>query len=210
MKYSIDHRVWPGAAVLFGVTLLAAYFYPPLAWAAFLVFAAHFLFFRDPQPSIPAGESPVSPAEGKVVEISHQTENRYLKEECIKIGICLTVFNAHVNRMPIRGKINYLEYVPGKFMNALDPKSVAHNESNWLGLEKGPKRILVRQMAGAVARRIFCDARLGSELDRGQKFGVICYGSRVEFFAPKKAFRPSIQIGERVKAGQTVLGEWLI
>ena len=209
MKYSLDHRVWPGAVALVTLTLLTASFYRPLTGVAFLLFTAHFLFFRDPQPSIPAGEAPLSPAEGKVVEISYQTENRYLKDECVKIGICLTVFDAHVNRVPIGGKVDYLEYVPGKFMNALDPKCVAGNESNWVGLKNDSRRVLVRQMAGAVARRIVCDVKLGTPLERGQKFGVICYGSRVEFFAPKNTFQPSIQVGERVKAGQTILGDWL-
>ena len=208
MKYSFDHRVWPGALVLLTATLVLQRFYPPLAIPAFILFWAHFLFFRDPKPSVPAGESPVSPAEGKIVEISRQTENRFLKEDSLKIGICLTVFNAHVNRTPIQGTVEYLEYAPGKFRNALSETS-AQNESNWLGLKNGSKRVLVRQMAGAVARRIFCDAQIGSRLDRGQKFGVICYGSRVEFFVPQKSFRPLIRIGDHVKAGQTVLGEWL-
>ena len=210
MKYSIDPRVWPGAAVLGGVTLVTAWLSPSFTGFAALVLAAHFLFFRDPQPLIPAGEAPVSPAEGKIVEVSFQPENRYLKEECVKIGICLSLFNAHVNRSPIQGIVKYLEYAPGKFMNALKQDSVPHNESNWIGLESGPKkRVLVRQMVGAIARRIFCDAALETRLERGQKFGIICYGSRVEFFAPKTQFRPSIRIGEQVKAGQTVLGEWI-
>ena len=209
MKYSIDRRVWPGAALLAGVTLLSASLRPQFTGFAVLLLACHFLFFRDPQPRIPSGEAPVSPAEGKIAEISYQTENRYLKEECVKIGICLSVFNAHVNRTPMKGTVEYLEYAPGKFLNALKKSSVPYNESNWVGLENGEKRVLVRQMAGAVARRIFCDARIGTELTRGQKFGVICYGSRVEFFVPRKFFRPTIQIGEHVKAGQTVLGEWL-
>ncbi len=209
MKYSLDRRVWPGAAVLLTAAFLAARFCPSLTGTAFVLFTAHFLFFRDPQPVMPPGESPVSPAEGKVVEISNQTENRFLKDECVKIGICLTVFDAHVTRSPVKGTVKHLEYVPGKFLNALTEKSVLHNESNWVGLESGPKRVLVRQMAGAVARRICCDTKMGAELDRGEKFGVICYGSRVEFFASRKAFRPSVQIGDRVKAGQTVLGEWL-
>ena len=209
MKYSIDQRVWPGAAVLACLALLTAFLWPQVTSLSILLIACHFLFFRDPQPMLPAGEAPVSPAEGKVVEISHQTENRWLKEECVKIGICLSLFNAHVNRSPIQGTVQYLEYVPGKFMNALNPDCVPHNESNWVGLENSSKRVLVRQMAGAIARRICFDAKLGTSLARGQKFGVICYGSRVEFFAPKTSFRPLIQIGDQVKAGQTILGEWL-
>ncbi len=210
MKYSIDPRVWPGAAVLGGVVLLTSLLWPQITSLAVLLLACHVLFFRDPQPLVPAGDAPVSPAEGKVVEISYQAENRYLKEECVKIGICLTVFNAHVNRSPIKGLVKYLEYVPGKFMNALNPASVPHNESNWVGIENGTKRVLVRQMVGAIARRIFCDAKLETGLERGQKFGIICYGSRVEFFAPKKGFQPSIRVGDPVKAGQTVLGEWIL
>ena len=209
MAYSLDRRVWPGALILAGITVLTAALQPWLTGLAALLLASHFLFFRDPKPRIPAGEAPVSPAEGKITEISYQTENRYLKEECVKIGIALSVFNAHVNRTPMQGTVDYLEYTPGKFMNALKQSSVSCNESNWIGLENGPKRTLVRQMAGALARRIFCDARIGTMLGRGEKFGVICYGSRVELFIPKKIFRPSVHIGDPVKAGQTILGEWL-
>ncbi|HLD50143.1 MAG TPA: phosphatidylserine decarboxylase [bacterium] len=209
MKYSIDPRAYPGAAVLGCVVLLISFLWPQITSLAVLLLACHFLFFRDPQPLILAGDSPVSPAEGKVVEISYQAENRYLKEECVKIGICLSLWNAHVNRSPIKGIVKYLEYVPGKFMNALNQASVPRNESNWLGIENGSKRVLVRQMVGALARRVFCDATLETRLERGQKFGIICYGSRVEFFAPKKEFRPFIRVGDPVKAGQTILGEWI-
>ena len=101
-----------------------------------------------------------------------------------------------------------MKYAPGKFLNALRKESVYHNESNWIGLEEGGKRILVRQMAGAIARRIYWDVALGQSVERGQKVGMICYGSRVECMVPKRLFQPAVQAGERVRAGQSLLGNW--
>ncbi len=205
----LDRRVVPLAAVFFLLGVLAA---GPLhqPWGAvffFMLLAGHAAFFRDPCRR-PDGEGFLAPADGKITDISTVREGRYLQEDALKIGIFLSIFNAHVNRAPAAGTVGYLEYVRGKFLNAMSAESSEYNESNWVGFEEGGRRVLVRQIAGLIARRIRCDVALGATLARGQKFGIICYGSRVELFIPARYARVSAQVGQTVKAGQTVLGEW--
>ncbi len=201
----IDHRVWRIAPVLFLFLLLSAFVLKSwllnLLFLGFFIF--HFAFFRDPQRS-PAGEGLISPADGKVVDISTVHEDRYLQEEAVKVGIFLSVFNVHVNRAPAEGKVEYIQYIPGKFFNALREDSVKYNESNWIGIA-GKTKILVRQISGTIARRICCDVKIGQMLQKGEKLGMICYGSRVECYFPKRLFRAAVKIGDIVKTGHTVL-----
>ncbi len=166
-------------------------------------------FFRDPKRTIPPGDAPVSPADGKVVDISNCYEEHFLKEEAVKVGIFLSIFNAHVNRSPLAGVVKFQKYQPGKFLNALSKDSALKNECNWIGVVSNGRQAVVRQISGAIARKIFSDVQVGQELGRGDKLGIICYGSRTEFFAPKRLFKTSVQVGDHVKAGQTILGEWL-
>ncbi len=143
-----------------------------------------------------------------MVEVSQVTEDRFLKGKALKVGIFLSLFDAHINTSPCRGEIKYLQYQPGKFLNVLRKESVNRNESHWIGIEAGGRRVLVRQIAGAIARRIYWDVRLNQGVERGQKIGIICYGSRVECYLPEDAFRLKIKMGDHVKAGETLLGEW--
>ena len=209
MKITIDRRGWPGAFVLFCITLfcfvLKSWFLFALSFALMI---CHLAFFRDPVRSAPEGNGLVSPADGVVVEISSQWEDRYLKEEAVKVGIFLSIFVPHVNRAPLAGTVGYQCYELGKFLNALRKESVNMNESNWIGIEAEGRRVLVRQIAGAIARRIHWDVKPNQCIERGEKIGIICYGSRVECFFPKRFFLPTVQIGESVKAGGTILGEW--
>lgn len=176
--------------------------------AAFLL-ACQLAFFRDPQREIPPGNAPVSPADGTIVDISECYEDHFLKEDAVKVGIFLSIFNAHVNRSPLSGVVQYQKHEPGQFLNALNKDSVKKNECNWIGVASQDYKALVRQISGAIARKIFWDVKVGQGLERGDKLGIICYGSRTEFFAPKRLFKATVQIGDKVKAGQTILGEWL-
>ena len=205
---NFDPRVWQKGRWLLAIVLVSVFISAPLFWISLLVFAGHFLFFRDPEPKPENKSLLFSPATGKVVEIGVESENKFLNGEVFKISIFLSIFDVHVNRAPMEGKVSYLNYVPGKFKNALDPESARVNESNWIGIQNEKAGILVRQISGAIARRIHCDVRLGEELRQGQKLGVICYGSRVECFLPKAYFKPLIQVGDRVHVGRTILGEW--
>lgn len=204
----IDRRAIPGASILLSATILCGVFSLILLIVGIIVTACHLLFFRDFKRKIPEGDQPVSPADGLVVEVSECFEDRFLKEDAVKIGIFLSIFDRHVNRAPISGKVAYLQYVPGKFLNALDKKSVKLNESNWIGIEAGNGRALVRQISGAIARRIHCDVTLNQSVERAGKLGIICYGSRTECYIPKRLFKPTIHVGARAQAGVTILGDW--
>ena len=211
VRMPIDFRAWPLASALLGLLFLTGLVMK--SWQAcilpILFLLAHVVFFRDPARK-PAGDGLLSPGDGRVVEVSEVFEGRYLNTDAVKIGIFLSVFDVHVNRAPWAGKVDYIHYVPGKFFNALREASVNHNESNWIGIDAGQSmRILVRQIAGAIARRICCDVKIGQELSRGDKLGIICYGSRVECYFPKTLFRAKVRVGDMVKTGQTVLGERL-
>ncbi len=178
---------------------------PPLAVWGFAL-----SFFRDPERYPPPGEGQVvSPADGTVCEVSEGDPPPFVGERAAKVGIFLSVFNVHVNRSPLAGKTVHLEHAPGRYMNALDPASAAANERQDLGMEvEGGGRVLIRQIAGAIARRIVCEAKTGQALARGERYGMIKFGSRTEFYAPAGRFRPRVRVGDKVKGGETVIGEW--
>ena len=209
MNFKIDHRVWRASLWPAAACVISALFFHSLVFFAAAIFIGHLLFFRDPGPKAADPAVIFSPASGTVVEITEEEEDRFLKENSVKIGIFLSIFDVHVNRTPVEGSIGYLQYVLGQFKNALDPESSRMNESNWIGIEnKNGRNVLVRQISGAIARRIHWDVQRGQTVKQGEKLGIICYGSRVECFLPKALFNPAIQLGARVKVGQTILGEW--
>ncbi|NIA07626.1 MAG: phosphatidylserine decarboxylase family protein [Actinobacteria bacterium] len=167
-------------------------------------------FFRDPTRKVP--QEPglvVSPADGKIVEITQTDDCPLLPGKVLKIGIFMSVFNVHVNRAPAVGKVTMLEHVPGKFYNALRSKAGAVNESNNVLLncpDVPGKRVLVKQIAGVLARRIVCGCKLAEQLARGQRFGMIKFGSRVEVYLKySQELRVQVRQGEKVKAGSSVL-----
>ncbi len=205
----IDPRAWKGFIFVTIVASGITFFLPGLFLPGLFAMACHLAFFRDPVRPLPPGDGPLSPADGRVCEIETCFEDRFLKEEAWRVGVFLSVFDVHVNRSPIKGALAYQKYEKGKFLNALDKESVKVNECNWLGIDGGERKALVRQISGAIARRIHCDVTMGEGLARGGKIGIICYGSRAEIYLPKRLFRPSVTIGQYVKAGQTILGEWV-
>jgi phosphatidylserine decarboxylase len=160
-------------------------------------------FFRDPIRKVPTEANLlVSPADGTVDEISEVQENEFLKTNCHKIGIFLSVFNVHVNRSPCEGTVRAVQYKPGKFLDARDPRSTTENESNSIRIGD----VLVKQIAGLIARRIVCEAKPEDTLLRGQKFGMIKFGSRTELYIPKdQVAEISIKLKDKVKGGKTIL-----
>ena len=205
----VDKRVW-GGVIFFLVFILVSWIWiKPIVLFLIFLLGCHIIFFRDPQRRIPEGEAPVAPADGEVVEISSVREDRFLGEEAVKISIFLSILDPHVNRSPIQGNISYLHYQPGRFFNAMKPVSARENQSNWIGIQKEKRKVLMRQITGAIAKRIFCDVELRQFVQKGEKVGIICYGSRAEFYAPKRFFQPTVRLGEKVKAGETMLGIWL-
>jgi phosphatidylserine decarboxylase len=176
-----------------------------------LFFIFVFFFFRDPERRIPEEkEKIVAPADGKITEISEVFEEEYLKKKAIKIGIFLSIFDVHLNRAPLDGKIEYLNYKHGKFINALNHKSSELNESNSIGFcsgKRAQRRFLVKQIAGVIARRIVCDKILGDYARHGEVIGMIKFGSRTELFIPVDIdFKLLAKVGDKVKAGESVLG----
>lgn len=206
--------------LVFGGMLMAA---AVVAWLSVSVWLAVvflgllvllMLFFRDPVRTVP--DEPglvVSPADGKVVEIGQVEDCALLGGKVLKIGIFLSLFNAHVNRSPAAGTVASLEYVPGKFHNALNGKASGENESNSMILncpDVPGGRVLIRQISGVLARRIVCRCRLGERLERGQRFGMIKLGSRTELYVPySERLRVKVSEGEKVKAGSSVLLQYV-
>jgi phosphatidylserine decarboxylase len=158
-------------------------------------------FFRDPDRT-PAGEGWLSPADGEVVEI-FETEHPYTGR-ALKVGIFMNIFCVHVNRMPSAGTIEYLEYVPGKKWFANADKASEDNERMYVGYSSEKGRVLLTQIAGLVARRIVCRLKKGERLERGQRFGMIKFGSKVDVYLPLSA-QCLVKKGQRVTAGQTVI-----
>ena len=205
----VDKRVWPGVVLLGVLMLLSGFFHIPYTVPVFaVILIAQLLFFRDPRREPPREQGLLAPADGTVVRIDEIFEDRFLHEQTVRIRIFLSVFDVHVTRSPLAGIIKYQQYVKGKFLNALRKDAFDHNESNWIGIENRARRVLVRQLTGAIARRIYSDVVIGQVMGRGEKVGMICYGSGVEISIPKRIFRPNVRIGQHVAGGVTVLGAW--
>ena len=161
-------------------------------------------FYRDPDRTAPEGDGLfVSPADGRVVEIS-EAEHPFTGPS-VKVGIFMNVLSVHVNRAPCMGRVDYLEYVPGRKIAAFAPKASEVNERNLVGLSTPYGPVLMVQIAGLLARRIVCRLRRGEVLEAGQRYGMIRLGSRVDIYLPKDV-RLSIKHGDKVRAGISSLG----
>jgi len=165
-------------------------------------------FFRDPDRVIPNGDGlVVSPADGKIVIAGMVENSTYYEGTCLKVSIFMSVFNVHVNRMPCGGEVKKIDYYPGKFINANLDKASKENEQNAIYLEtEDGRRICTVQIAGLIARRIICKVQEGDAVNRGQRLGMICFGSRLDVYLPKDS-QLKVAVGDIVKAGTTVLGE---
>lgn len=166
-------------------------------------------FFRDPDRLIPSGEGViVSPADGKVIKIEQIDTTPYFEGACTRISVFMSIFNVHVNRAPHEGTIRQVNYFPGKFFSANLDKASADNEHNALLLESpSGKCIGCVQIAGLIARRIICAVQAGDVVKRGQRFGIICFGSRLDIYLPLET-EIKVNVGDRVQAGSSILGKW--
>lgn len=173
-------------------------------------------FFRDPRRLCPSDSNLLlAPADGRITDIEFSEKNGHNDGNALRIGIFLSIFNTHINRMPCNVKVDEITYKKGKYKNALSPESARVNESNALSLTRidSPQdQLVVRQISGAIARRIVCKTKAGDELAAGDKFGMIKYGSRTELYVtacdPKYEIKCLIQKGDKVKAGQTPLARY--
>jgi phosphatidylserine decarboxylase len=190
---------------LFALLAAASFAFAPLRVLAlpFSILAAFTaFFFRDPTRVPPADEKLlVSPADGKVVDVRPSPED----PERTLVGIFLSILDVHINRAPLTGTVERIRYTPGRFFAAYRQEARIENERNELGLVDGDYRVTVRQIAGVIARRIVCDAKENDRLERGQKFGLIQFGSRTEVVLPRGT-EVRVRQGDRVRGGETVIG----
>ena len=206
-------RVAPeGRPFIAGAWVLAAVltaFAPWWAVALWLPIAIWVIaFFRDPAREGPRGENLVlAPADGEVVSVVNVDEPVFVAERCTRVSIFMNVFNVHVNRYPASGTIGYRHYNKGSFGHAGTEKASLENEQSTIGLVTPRGRILVRQIAGLVARRIVTDHSEGTAVAQGERMGLIRFGSRVDIFVPATA-KVLAHTGDRTVAGVTVVAQW--
>jgi phosphatidylserine decarboxylase len=202
----IAREGWPFLTIAIVVAILVSTFVPGfisfLTWLAALFVLQ---FFRDPPRDIPQGENLVlSPADGRVIKVE-RTQDPYAQREAILVSVFMNVFNVHSNRSPVEGVIEKVQYFPGKFVNADLDKASLENERNAIVLKTAQgKTVTFVQVAGLIARRILCYVKAGDSLSRGQRYGFIRFGSRVDVYLPLEA-KVKVSIGEKVSATSTVL-----
>ncbi|HCY86467.1 MAG TPA: phosphatidylserine decarboxylase family protein [Desulfobacteraceae bacterium] len=217
----MDKTKWPGRAVLpiavpgikfvlTAILVTGMFFY--LGWTiiALVAVALTFFvtwFFRDPDRTVP--EEPnalVSPADGKVIIVQRLAESEYMDEPCQKVSIFMNVFNVHVNRIPFDGVVERVQYSPGKFINASFDKASVHNERNAIVVRTDAgKRFAFVQIAGLIARRIVNHTAIGDRVNKGERYGMIQFGSRLDLYLPL-AFDIEVGVGDKTQAGTTIIG----
>jgi phosphatidylserine decarboxylase len=204
---------WPFVLPFATLALLsfAAAFKSGRPWLWFLSFLLLFLtlffayFFRDPERKIPSDDNLIlSPADGKIVVIETASEPLFLKSQAQKISIFLSPLDVHINRVPASGKVDFLSYLPGKFLAAYKDKASTDNEQTAIGITSSNGKILFKQIAGVLARRIVCRLKPGQDVRAGEEFGMIRFGSRVDIFLPER-LELKVQKGDKVTGGETVM-----
>jgi phosphatidylserine decarboxylase len=189
---AVARRSWTLWLLALIITLLAL-------WVAY--------FFRDPERTGDRGARlVVAPADGRLIMMTEVDEPAFVQGRAFRMSIFMNVFNVHVNRYPVDGVIRYVQYNKGKFINAAAEKSSLENEQMSVGIESGQYRILVRQIAGLIARRIITYSKVGDAAHQGERMGIIKFGSRVDIFVPTDS-QILAKVGDLTTAGTTVLAE---
>jgi phosphatidylserine decarboxylase len=204
---AIAREGWPYIITLVVLGALAALRWP---WLGLLLVALGLFtafFFRDPERRVPGGAGlVVSPADGKVVRVVAAPEGNPLGPGATQVSIFLSIFNVHVNRAPIAGRISEVSYNKGAFLPAFDDKASLANEQNCVTIDDGPSHVAFKQIAGLIARRIVFRKRVGDSVARGERVGLIKFGSRVDIFLPPGAAL-RVALGEHVSGGSSVIAE---
>ncbi|MFN3720699.1 MAG: phosphatidylserine decarboxylase [Rhizobium rhizophilum] len=202
---------YPFIAAFFVASLVLGWIWDPLFWVGLVLTLWCAYFFRDPERVTPQDDDLViSPADGRVssVQMSIPPEELNLGHEpMLRITVFMNVFNCHVNRAPVRGRVTTIAYKEGQFLNAELDKASIDNERNGLVIESKNGQIGVVQIAGLVARRIICWTNQNQPLDAGERFGLIRFGSRLDVFLPA-GFEPRVSLGQTAIAGETVIAEF--
>ena len=196
--------------ILGGLTALTYWQLPAWGWLAAVVSVVFFLvvlqFFRNPRRLVPNENDSIiyAPADGKVVVIEETTEGEYFKDRRLQVSIFMSPVNVHVNRNPIGGEVKYNAYHPGKYLVAWHPKSSTENERTTMVIDNGSTEILLRQIAGALAKRIKNYVNVGDKVVQGEDFGFIKFGSRVDLFLPLGT-KLEVELNQKVKGNKTIL-----
>lgn len=187
--FFVDGKIWKSVLIVL-----------PLALIAFTLY-----FFRDPERRSPSGDGLVlAPADGKVVLIQQTREDEFLGGEATQISIFMSPLNVHVNRWPLSGVVRFFRHVPGEYIVAMDEKSSLRNERTLIGLEHAGGKVLFKQIAGFIARRIVAPVQVGDTAVAGRRFGMIKFGSRVDVLLPPGA-AIGVKVGDRTVAGESIL-----
>lgn len=181
-------------------------------WVAFLFFLTTVFmlwFFRDPKRQIPEGENILlSPADGKIIVIQNIFEGKFLKTDTIMISIFMSPMDVHINRSPFDGTVQDIIYTKGKFISAFKKEASLINENISMILNTRFGNILVKQIAGFIARRVVCRVTKGDILKKGQPYGIIKFSSRVDMYLPANLIDIKVSLSDKVRAGETVIGQW--
>lgn len=223
MRIPLTRYGWP-QVVVYPAAVIAAMIVFPLLFRAFLapwiiilvesiltaVLIWALMFFRDPQRRSPSDDNLLlAPADGRITDLAQVQENDFISGSALRIGIFLSIFDVHINRAPCDVRVETVTYKKGRYKNAMNPQSGRVNESNNLGLVRtaAPRdRLIIRQISGAIARRIVCRTAPGKELAGGEEFGMIKFGSRTELYVPvREDVKCLVRIGDKVRAGLTPL-----
>ena len=198
----------PTLLVLIVITLILYLVYPWLVviGVGLIVFVLY--FFRDPVRHISKDESLIlAPADGLVINVEEVEETDYLKERAILVSIFMSPFDVHVNRSPIQGTVDHIEYRKGRFISATKPESHDVNEKNFIGITNGKRKILVVQIAGIMARRIVNWTKMKQNVDQGEKIGMIKFSSGTQLFLPQST-EILVRKGDKIQAGKTIIGRF--
>lgn len=204
----IAREGWPFLGLAVFVAVLVTWIFGDWSLPFWLIALFVLQFFRDPPRIIPQDPNAVlSPADGRIVVVA-KAHDPYTDREALKISVFMNVFNVHSNRAPVDGRIDTVQYFPGKFVNADLDKASLENERNALAITTAAgQRVTCVQVAGLIARRILCYVKVGDSLERGQRYGFIRFGSRVDVYLPLTA-TPKVSVGEKVSATETILAEF--
>lgn len=203
----IAREGYPFIVFFFALTIAISFIWIWAALFAFIITIFMVYFFRDPERNIPDKKGIfVAPADGKVILIQRVKEDKYLNRETIEVSIFMSPFDVHVNRSPCDGKVRSIVYSPGRFLSAYKHEASLKNENITMVLETEYGDIMIRQVAGFLARRAVCRVNEGEFLKRGDRFGIIKFSSRVDLYLPPNTLI-MVEKGDKVRAGETIIGE---
>ena len=206
MYFRFHKEISAALIILFLLVIFFYFIYTPLFFISIILLLFTFYFFRDPERTVPIGEDIlVSPADGIITNISEVKEG---KKNYTKVSIFLSVFNVHIQRLPLSGEISKIDYFEGKFINATLDKASEENERLKLTIKSGNNIIHVTQIAGLIARRIICNVKLKDKINQGDRYGIIKFGSRVDIEFPNN-FNLLVNVGQQCIGGETIIAQEL-